>query len=52
MFEYSSGFQLMRTSVEKDCKKYGSVKLKKRARPEPSDTEAAYDDSHDTSRSK
>jgi hypothetical protein len=42
----------MRTSVEKDCKKYGSVKLKKKPRPERSDTEAAYDDSHDTSHSK
>ena len=36
----------MRPSVEKDCKKYGSVKMKKKPRKDSvSDTEAAYDDS-------
>ena len=40
----------MRPSVEKDCKKYGSVRLKKKPRTEViSDTEAGYDDSVNTS---
>ena len=41
----------MRPSVEKDCKKYGSVKLKKKARKDTvSETEAPYDDSLDSSK--
>ena len=40
----------MRPNVEKDCAKFGSIRLKKRPRPEViSDTEAAYDDSANTS---
>ena len=41
----------MRPNVEKDCAKYGSVRLRKRPRPEVevSDTEAVYDDSVNSS---
>ena len=41
----------MRPSIEKDCKKYGSVKLKKKPRKEClSETEAPYDNSLDSSK--
>ena len=48
----NKNLQLIRPAIEKDCKKYGSVKLKKKSRKEvPSETEAAYD-SRDTSNNK
>ena len=41
----------MRPNVEKDCAKYGSVRLRKRPRPEVevSETEPGYDDSANSS---